>query len=46
MDVLLHNYGNIQTQKHSLLKIKKVHKMNVLRMHILHHYAEPGYTES
>jgi hypothetical protein len=40
------DYGNIQTQKCSLLKIKKVHKTNVLRMDILRHHTELGYTES
>jgi hypothetical protein len=40
------DYGNIQTKKHSLLKIEKVHKTNVLHMDILHRHAELGYTES
>jgi hypothetical protein len=36
------DYGNIQTQKHSLLKIEKVHKTNVLRMDILR-WATPNH---
>jgi len=40
------DYGNIQTQKRSLLKIEKVHKMNVLCMDILRRHVELGHTES